>query len=300
MKWVLYDDIINYVSISEVIILFSILHDESTEDIFFTHRTDVHIMKYPHTHTKYELYFCSSDIPQKQIINGAEYKCDQPCIVISSPYTVHSMSPSSANVEEFERFVIYFTEKIINSFAPHLIHDGIKCKNSGLLFKLTPEQAKALRELILTVDPQGENETGLLLVLLLNKLLCMCPIEDAECVGISSFYIQDVLQYISNNFHEQITSDTIAYNFAVSRSKLDRDFKRFTGITVHDFIKSCRIDQAKHLLLEHGDKYLITEIAKMCGFQSETYFYPFFKKHVGMTTAEYIRSIRSKTNKKGE
>lgn len=259
------------------------------DDILITHERDHCEMKYAHTHPQYELYFCTSSVQQKSVINGVEYKYASPCVIISPPYTIHAMSCDDPDALVFDRFVIYFSKSFFDSFANDLIPDKLKCKNTGLFFKLTHEQTLYLKEMILATDPKSESESKLTLALFLNKLISVCSLEDALAIETSSFYIQDILMYISENFTEDITPISISKKFAVSRSKLDRDFKKYTGNSVREFINSCRLNHAKILLEESKERY-ISDIAKDCGFQSETYFFRFIKKHTGMTSTEYRKS----------
>lgn len=261
------------------------------DDILITHSLDNCEMKYTHTHPQYELYFCASCVQQKSVINGVEYKYSSPCVIISPPYTIHSMSCDDPDALIFDRFVIYFSKSVFESFADNLIPDELKCKNTGLFFELTGEQASYLKSLIVATDPQNESESKLSLVLFLNKLVSVCPAEKALTIETSSFYIQKILKFLSENFAEEITPTSVAKKFAVSRSKLDRDFKLYTGNSVREFINSCRLNQAK-LLLECGNERYMSDIAKVCGFQSETYFFQFFKKHTGMTPTEYRKNRR--------
>ena len=264
------------------------LVDEENEIKIF-HVTNVSVMNHSHVHPQYELFFCSENVAQKSIINGVEYNYTHPCVIISTPYTVHANSCEDPDAKTFDRFVFSFAAKTIEAFPPHIIPENLKWKNSGLFFKLTKEQADHLKSLLLSVDAQTVSEKELVLALFLNRLLRIFPIEQVERIGTSSFYIQDVLQYISENYFQPIDASSIARHFAISRSKLDRDFKRFTGVTVHDYIESCRSNQAK-FLLEFRENISIRDVAKMCGFNSETYFFPFFKKHVGVTPIEYRKN----------
>ena len=269
------------------------LVDEENEIKMF-HVSHVSVMNHSHVHPQYELFFCSEAVEQKAVINGVEYKFSHPCVIISTPYTVHANSCEDPDAQTFDRFVFSFAAKTIEAFPSHIIPEDLKWKNSGLLFKLNEEQAAHLKSLLVNVNAQTSSEKELVLALFINRLLRFCPTEKAERVGTPSFYVQDVLQYISENFYQPIDASSIARHFAISRSKLDRDFKRFTGDTVHEYIESCRSNQAKYLL-EYRKELSIKEVAKMCGFTSETYFFPFFKKHVGITPVEYRKNKKTES-----
>ena len=54
------------------------------------------------------------------------------------------------------------------------------------------------------VVEEGKTELKLLLATFLNKLITLSPIKNALCVGKSSFYIQDVLQFIAEHYADAI------------------------------------------------------------------------------------------------
>ena len=249
------------------------------------------IMKNTHVHTQYEVYFCPDDVSQRSVINGVEYSYKYPCVILSTPYTVHSMS-CGENEREYERYVFYFSEKTLNAFNEHHLPRKMFKGTTGAIFKLDVQSAKTLKPLArLCHEAESVAEKELGFALFINKLLSVCDVDNIERIGTKSIYIQDVLQYISENFGGELSSDEIARLFSVSRSKLDRDFKRFTGLTVHGYVEICRLNQAKYLLESNGEMS-VSEIAVVCGFENENYFFPFFKKKTGMTPAEYRKNIK--------
>ena len=139
-------------------------------------------------------------------------------------------------------------------------------------------------------------EKTLVLSFVLNKLYTFTKNGRMVKVGTNSFYVQNVLKYISEHFSEDIDTAILAERFSVSRSKLDRDFKHAIGATPKTFIESCRIANAK-ILLGSDRERKVSEISELCGFASDQYFYRFFKKHTGMTPAEYKKSIAIKRSK---
>ena len=267
------------------------------------------VMDYSHVHPQYEIYFCTENIAQRSVINGVEYKYKFPCVIISKPYSIHSMSCMEHTDGDFERYVVYFSLKsgsaLEESFFPEIMRDA----KMGLLFELTTDQANYLKRLFNFFDnevdtPITEKEGDLLISFFINRLFEFCKDGKITQVGSSEFYISDVLRYIAENLSKNITVSDVAQSFAVSRSKLERDFRQATSKTPHEFIDLCRINQAK-ILLASKKPISISEVSSMCGFASETYFYPFFQKHLGTSPSEYRKrklsenkSIINKTNLK--
>ena len=260
------------------------------------HYTKKSVMKYTHAHPQYELYLCTDNVRQKSVINGMEYVYHYPCAIFSTPYTIHSMSCEDPIAESFNHYVFYFEKDILDAFDSLLLPSRLLHRNIGLLFPLTEEQASYFQRLLaICLDEQSpitQTEQTLLLTFVLNRLFDFCPQDKIVQVGTSSFYLQDVLQYIAEHLHEPLNSDEIAKHFSVSRSKLDRDFKQYTELTVHRAVDLCRINQAKYLLQFKKD-LSVREIAALCGFGEETYFFPFFKRHTGITPTEYRKEFLS-------
>ncbi len=254
------------------------------------HFVGISVMRYAHVHSQYELYFCTENVKQKSVINGVEYEYKYPCAILSPPYTVHSMSCEDPCAMDFDRYVFYFGEDLFHSYEKHLLPSRLSRSNVAQMFPLTVEQANYLRSLLVGCEKEPfaatSAEQELMLVFLLNKLFDFCSEDRTVEVGVASEYLARVLQYVAEHFHKPIDSGTIAREFSVSRSKLDRDFKRFAGLTAHEFLESCRINHAKILLQKH-QSLSVSQIAEQCGFGSETYFFPFFKRCTGMTPMEF-------------
>ena len=67
-------------------------------------------------------------------------------------------------------------------------------------------------------------------------------------------------------------------------------FKTATGITILDYITSCRIARAKELI-ETTDMNL-AEIAEAVGYSHATYLSIVFKKQEGLTPKQYMGRYR--------
>jgi AraC-like DNA-binding protein len=227
------------------------------------------------------------------MINGKEYRRNTPCVVIAPPFFIHSMSP--VNQEYFLRMVFYFSERVLEKFREQYLPER-PINSECLLISLTEAQARSLVPLGELIAKDGgekltPEEKELALVLFLSHLFHICSPENIETVGKFNLYVQNVFRYISENFMYNINSETVAKEFSVSRSKLDRDLRAYTGCTLHEFLDLCRLNKAKELLSEK-QRRSVEEIANACGFQNESYFYTFFRKHEGVSPLEYRKQYQ--------
>ena len=274
------------------------------EELIIQKMTGISVMNTFHIHPQYEIYFCPKDIKQKSVINGIEYEYKHPAVILSKPYSIHSMSCMETSNTDFERYVIYFSPTNESFLNTNNLPDIIIGEKAGLLFKLTEAEANSLKNIFsffLTGADHNisKRESELLILFFINRLFTICGEDRILKIGGTEFYIQDVLRYISENFQSNISVADILQKFPVSRSKLERDFREATGKTPHSFIDMCKINQAKKLLTSKNN-YSISKIANLCGFSSETYFFPFFQKHTGVLPSEYRKTILKKSNNKSQ
>ncbi len=73
----------------------------------------------------------------------------------------------------------------------------------------------------------------------------------------------------------------------VSQNHLNREMKRYLGMTPTELINSRRIAYASGLLLEN--RYSITEISGLCGFEAASNFYENFRRIYGCTPKEFMK-----------
>ena len=73
----------------------------------------------------------------------------------------------------------------------------------------------------------------------------------------------------------------------ISSYHLIRKFSSETGLTPHKFQMQCRIRKAQELLRE-GHK--VSDVAQMVGFCDQSHMDRVFRKHVGITPEEYMKS----------
>ena len=79
-----------------------------------------------------------------------------------------------------------------------------------------------------------------------------------------------IYNFVEQNIHSRIRVQDIADALGLNRSYLCTQFKKETGLTLHDFISKARVDQAK-LLLTTTDNSCIN-IASTLDFSSQSHF----------------------------
>ena len=97
--------------------------------------------------------------------------------------------------------------------------------------------------------------------------------------------VRSVASYIQHHLSEPIKTGQIAEYLFMSRQHLSRRFTKEAGMTLADYIRNEKIEEAKRLL-RFTDKPL-SAIGAFLGFSSQGHFIGVFKKATGITPGEY-------------
>lgn len=125
-----------------------------------------------------------------------------------------------------------------------------------------------------------------------NQVILYNEIENSKvAASVNKDSIADKIdEYVLNNFTRQDFSvDEIAEEVNLSLGYIRQIFRSEKGVTLNDYIISCRIDKAKELLINTDNT--AKDISEAVGYYDNRYFYTLFKKKVGMTTEEF-RKLR--------
>jgi AraC-like DNA-binding protein len=101
--------------------------------------------------------------------------------------------------------------------------------------------------------------------------------------------LDEVRQYVINNFDKPLGVMEIATSQGMSRSHFSHFFKEATGLAPAQFIQSIRLEEAAHRLLETDQK--IEAIATALGFANATHFCKVFKHHFHLSPGEFRRQL---------
>ncbi|MBP3361349.1 MAG: response regulator [Clostridia bacterium] len=104
--------------------------------------------------------------------------------------------------------------------------------------------------------------------------------------NISTKRMNKIYDYISSNYHRNITAHDIAEYIHVSPSYLSKLFKQESGKKLVDFINEYRITKAKSMI--DSCEYKMYEISEKVGFENPHYFSKIFRRYIGMTPSEYM------------
>lgn len=238
-------------------------------------------MSKSHYHDFFELYYLEKG-ERFHIIRDSVFTIHPGQFVIFAPYVMHHSY--GAEDVSFRRILLYFRPSEMQS------QELIKAVEAGSGIYTTDSKNRytihQLMELILREEEQESpfkdeymhNLLNLLLVTILRQV--PKPIQH-----MNQTLIGQVIDYIHNNYYEDISLDLLSRRFYVSPYYLCREFKRCTNRTIIQYINVTRIMNAQRKIME-TDKS-ITEIGNITGFSNITHFNRVFKQYTGLTPSQY-------------
>ena len=95
----------------------------------------------------------------------------------------------------------------------------------------------------------------------------------------------EVRKYLDEHYTEKLSLDRLSERFFISKYHLSREFHRYYGITLNQYVISRRLTQAKKLLRFSG--CTLEEIARICGFYDASYLNKQFRNSEGISAAQF-------------
>lgn len=99
--------------------------------------------------------------------------------------------------------------------------------------------------------------------------------------------ITNAIRYFSMHYNWDISVGEYAASKLMTEYWFTENFKRVTHTTPKQYIISLRMTNAMHYL--DSTEYSVAQVAAAVGYENTQYFHRLFRKHTGMTPAEYRR-----------
>lgn len=236
-----------------------------------------------HYHSDFEILYIKKGTA-KMLISGNTIILSDNSLLLINPYETHYGEITST---EFSYYCLDFDMKMLSlPKEKQMLNEEIKYINhlNGEIFK----------KYIKDAHNAFENEktgwqlalTGNLLILfshLETKLISTLPSKENE-------FTKKVINYLKENYANNITSKTISEALNYNQSYFCRMFKKSFSFKFCEYLNYYRIRKSKDILKTHN----VSDTALLCGFSNMSYFSVTFKQYTGMTPIQYKTNILKK------
>ena len=271
----------------------------------YSYSDEAVIKVHPHTHNFYEIYLAQSD--HIDIVAGNQlYHLRKGDILLFYPNILHY--PSKLSLPEgqsYKRIVFWCSQSYFQQFADHDPDINYMWESAAELGSLhiRPDSgsSKLLYSLFLRLIDENKRP-DLLNQTMVRSLIGEIFVHINRIIFHSNFFpkhkpttelFNNVLYYIHTNINEDLSLDTLASHFFVTKGYISKVFREYMDMSIHQYILSLRLETACSLIQEGKS---ITEAAEQSGFPDYSGFYRTFKKNFGISPKEYLAEITEKKN----
>ena len=220
-------------------------------------------------------------------VDGQRYPLETGDIVLIGNQVVHR--PEFEHGLLYERVIIYISPEflrqqstpdcpLLDIFSGEMGH-VLHLNHPDALWSISDRLEKELAE-----DKYGRVivSNGLLIRLLIEIARSMQDPEAAFSTPIvpTDSRILDILRYIDAHLTEDLSIDTFAEEFYISKFHMMRLFKQETGRSIHDYLQERRLLHARDLIRQGVSA---TDSCFQSGFRSYSSFTRAYAKHFGTT-----------------
>jgi AraC family transcriptional regulator len=119
---------------------------------------------------------------------------------------------------------------------------------------------------------------------------CSVNIADASVSGgLPKSKLRQVIDYIQSNLDREISLAELARMAQVSTHHFGKLFKQSMGVTPHQYVLKCRVEQAKKLLAKKQLSF--AQISQELGFCDQSHFINVFRRHTNLTPRQYRNNL---------
>ena len=176
---------------------------------------------------------------------------------------------------------IHFDGYSMSEYYKKILESG----NVRFTFSDTSHFQELFKELILInygTDSNKEVITNRILTDMITEIFCQLPqYQDSG----SPEFIAELCDYLQNSFTQKLTLVKFAAECNLSKFYVSREFKKYTGKTIFNYITDLRIALAQRLL--RYSNLSINEIADQIGFDDHNGFYRAFTQREEMSPSAY-------------
>lgn len=246
-----------------------------------------------HMHNMQEMIFITSHGRVRSVSNGVDFTVQTPAVILNRQGSFHAIA--EIHDQPLEGYVCFFHTSMFQLMPKENYEQHLFCGEDLMILPLSDEQCEALAPMVrwLSERPMGEKRYLLLCVFEQLKALLaggVTPVR-ATCPMTYVFEVARLLQQMQNK--ENLTLAGLATRFHVGQTKLKSDFKKITGLTLHDFRRRAQLQEARILL--EGTELPVSQVSAQSDFKDEGYFIRAFRQTYGMTPGTYRKRWRAGT-----
>lgn len=276
-------------------------YKNASEDFHIQKKENSIEARKPHTHEYFQIYFITKGSLLHHVENESSALSHGDMFIIP-PGKTHYIAPEKDTVFYSFSFMPKFlsgqneNNKLVKNFLRFLMENknqNIKAKISiktDEIFYIEKIMEHILKEF--QQKPLGYRETIYAYAIILITMIARNYYKnDSKLISVpfenNKQLVLHCINYIDNNFADNITLEEISRRFTMSKSNFCSLFAQLTGCTFNSYLNKCRIKKATEYIKKG---YKITAVYGLCGYNDFSTFYRNFIKILGISPQEYRKN----------
>lgn len=236
-----------------------------------------------HNHNDYEiLLFLEGDA--RYVVEDNVYTMEPGNLIIIRKHELHRIYHNSPT--PYRRIVLmvspgFFRENACADYEAQFLRAPL-----GTGHKIAAETVRSsglydafLRYKRYSEDYRLSPDAPVLRAIILEILYLINQTSHFSSADVSTGPIKSVILYLNNNYAGEVTLDILQEKFFISKYYLCREFRKVTGLTVHEYIRRKRLTRVREL---RSQGLHIGDAALEAGFRDYSSFYRAFRKEYGV------------------
>ncbi len=252
-----------------------------------------------HYHNACEIhYFIEGDLTF--FVHDQSYKVKSGDILFIDTYEVHN---PVYKLNDYDKILIMYRPSFTESLPCFKVPDVFSILNKkydgNRLISAPPALQKRIERILsdMLEANVGESQYKLTYLHLYLSLFLVVLAEyldsgDAaiDQASLLNQKVKKIIAFINANLDRQLSLEAISKHFNINKYYLSRFFKQHTGLSVIDYVNRKKILAAEKLIAQN--KFKITDISSMTGFNNLTHFERTFKQFTGTSPRNYKLNTR--------
>lgn len=120
-------------------------------------------------------------------------------------------------------------------------------------------------------------------------------VKQPSTIDYSNHIVKATREFLESHYTDDISLEDMATQVNISPQYFSKLIKKTTGFNFIDWLSMLRVKKAKELLT--NTNLTVKEVCFMVGYKDPNYFSRIFKKRLGITPSEYVRTSSYLNNK---
>jgi AraC-like DNA-binding protein len=241
-----------------------------------------------HVHEMMEIYYFISG-NGSYLVEGRTYPLESGDIMILRSAETHRLTITPS--EPYERIAIHFSPAVLEAVDPSqkLLRPFLE-RPLGMFNHYSVRDPRCAHLQTIFRDFSFEKSVDIRLNLI-GRLLLFLTELNGVFDQIGNLHNRDMslsgrlVRYVNSQLFTQLSLQSVADHFYLSRSQISRIFRQATGSSFWEYVSIKRLMAAK-AMLQRGEK--ASTVAQVCGFTDYSVFYRAYKNHFGTSPKEDI------------